>query len=72
MKKKIAIAALAFLFFSLVVPVLADTEPGSLDAGFDPGTGLDSNLPLNLSVRAMTVTGTSIPASPLVLYTSST
>ena len=55
LKKKLAIAALAFLFFSLVVPVRADTVPGSPDTGFDPGTGLDSHLPLNLSVRAMAV-----------------
>jgi uncharacterized delta-60 repeat protein len=55
MKKKLAFAALVFLFFSLVVPTRADTVPGSLDTGFDPGTGLDTDLMLNLSVRAMAV-----------------
>ena len=55
MKKKFTIAALVFLFLSLVVPVRADTVPGSPDTGFDPGTGLDSHLALNLSVRAMAV-----------------
>ena len=50
MKKKLAITALVFLFFSLVIPARADTVPGSLDTGFDPGTGLDTDLMLNLSV----------------------
>lgn len=55
MKKKLTITALVFLFFSLVIPARADTVPGSLDTGFDPGTGLDTDLMLNLSVRAMAV-----------------
>ena len=55
MKKKFAIAVMVFLFLSLVVPVRADTVPGSPDTGFDPGTGLDSHLALNISVRAIAV-----------------
>jgi hypothetical protein len=33
-----------FLFFSLVVPVQADTIPGTLDPGFNPETGANNQI----------------------------
>ena len=42
MKIRRILFSLLFLALIPAVPVQADLSPGSLDTGFDPGTGADS------------------------------